>query len=267
MMLLWVLACGTAEVPEEYSAVEAELDAMVRIEGAAFEMGRETAEAGAYGSEWKANEMPQHTVTLSPFYIDETEVSVEEWVGFLNAVGGAKHHHALQPVVWENPAFVAEESEAQRPIRQVSWYDAVVYCAWAGKRLPTEAEWEYAAKGDAGERWPWGASGLGCAYTVYFNGRSLCESKPSEVGLRLDGDSPFGVADMAGNVAEWVWDGYAPYGNKDAEDPTGDAASEYRVIRGGGFREGRDSIRTTARWGGPPNRRSEGVGFRCAHDG
>jgi sulfatase modifying factor 1 len=267
MMILWLLACGTDEVIEPYTAQQADLDAMVRIEGGVFAMGRESEDAGPYGSEWKVNEMPQHSVTLSPFYIDETEVTVEQWVGFLNTVGGVKHHHPLQPLSWKDQAFEAETSESLSPIRQVSWNDAAVYCAWAGKRLPTEAEWEYAAKGEEGERWPWGASGVGCDYSVYFNGRSLCESKPSEVGLRLEGDSPFGVADMAGNVAEWVWDGYAPYENDVVENPTGPTDAANRVIRGGGFREGRDSIRTTARWGAPPNRRSEGVGFRCAHDG
>jgi formylglycine-generating enzyme required for sulfatase activity len=266
MIALLLLACTATDVPD-YAPQTVQLEDMILIEAATYDMGRATEDAGPYGSEWKVNEMPQHMVSLESFHMDRLEVTVADWADFLNEVGGEAHHHPLQPVAWESGVFSPEAEEAERPIRQVSWYDAATFCAWAGKRLPTEAEWEYAAKGEEGERWPWGASGLGCEYAVYFNGRSLCEAIPAPVGEREDGDSPFGVADMAGNVAEWVWDRLDDYSSASVEKPMGAEEGLYRVIRGGGFRGGRDSIRSTHRIGGPPARRSEGVGFRCAHSG
>ena len=266
MIPLLLLACTASDAPE-YAPHVAVLDDMTFVAGERFDRGRAQEDAGPYGSEWKVNEMPQHSVTLSDFYMDSTEVTVAQWSSFLTDVDAERHHHPLQPVDWEEGEFVPEPDEANRPIRQVSWYDAATYCAWAGKRLPTEAEWEYAAKGEEGERWPWGASGLGCEYAVFFNGRSLCESIPAPVGERVDGDSPFGVSDMAGNVAEWVWDRYGDYSCDALDNPVGPSEGSYRVIRGGGFREGRDSIRTTFRFGAPPDKRSEGVGFRCAVSG
>ncbi len=244
--------------------------APVSIDALTYNQGKEDATPTAYGDEWKENEQPQHPVTLSAFAIDPTEVTVEAWAGFLDGIGNAAavFHHALQPVEWNGEQWLAREGESTLPIRYVSWFDAAAYCAWAGGRLPTEAEWELAAKGpDGDDRYPWGAGGADCDLAVYFTNRTLCETRPQPVGSRSpQGDSFYGLSDMAGNVAEWVHDRYGRYTAGEQTDPIGEPDGDYRVMRGGGFRDTDDSIRTTARWAVQPDRRSEGVGFRCAHD-
>ena len=240
------------------------------IEETTYNQGKEDASPTAYGDEWKENEQPQHSVTISAFQIAQYEVTVTRWTDFLNAVADAAEvfYHPLQPVSWDGTEWSPDPDEAERPIRYVSWHDAAAYCVWADGRLPTEAEWELAAKGkDSDDRYPWGADGASCELAVYFTNHTLCETTPEVVGSRSpDGDSPYGLADMAGNVAEWVQDRYGEYSDEESVDPTGPDDGSYRVMRGGGFRDVDDSIRTTARWGVLPDRRSEGVGFRCAFE-
>lgn len=205
-------------------------------------------------------------MTLPDFAIDRTGVTVVRWAAFLNDVGGEVHHHPLQPLAWVDDVFVPEQGEAGRPIRFVSWYDAQTYCAWAGMRLPTEAEWELAAKGDEGpRRCPWGDEGPACDRAVFFTGTIACEPRPAVVASRSPlGDSPLDLADMAGNVAEWVEDLYGRYDMEEQDDPRHRESGRRRVVRGGGFRESSESISTTTRWGADGTAGSEGIGFRCA---
>jgi len=268
-----LLVLLTACVPSEEDPAAwpgAAESAHVSIASTVYNQGKEDATPTAYGDEWKENEQPQHTVTLSAFEIDQHEVTVGQWADFLNGVDRAAEafHFALQPLDWDGTAWSPQDDEGARPIRYVSWHDAAAYCAWAGGRLPREAEWELAAKGDkTDDRYPWGADGASCELAVYFTNLTLCETEPQLVGSRSpDGDSPYGLSDMAGNVAEWVHDRYGDYSDEDATDPEGADDGSYRVMRGGGFRDVDDSIRTTARWGVLADRRSEGVGFRCAYD-
>ncbi len=276
-MIAWGLLLGCSPSSEDSAAAawrpaaegEVSID-RVAIEAATYERGKEDATSSPYGDAWRENELPQHSVTVSAFSIDRNEVTVERWAAFLNALGPAAEafHHPLQPVVWEGHGFWPADGEDLRPVRTVSWYDAVAFCAWAGGRLPTEAEWELAAKGaESDERYPWGSEGASCERAVYFTNYTLCETGPQPVGSRSpDGDSPYGLTDMAGNVAEWVFDRYGRYSDEELSDPTGDDSNRWRVMRGGGFRDVDDSLRTTARWAVLPDRRSEGVGFRCAYD-
>ena len=262
-----LVACSDDDVAAKGAL--AAVSPSIGIEATTYNQGKEDATPTAYGDEWKENEHPQHAVTVSAFEIDSTEVTVGRWADFLTDVGDAAEafRFVLQPVEWDGSQWSAEAGETNRPIRYVSWYDAMAFCAWAGGRLPTEAEWELAAKGDEDDRrYPWGTDGASCELAVYFTNYTLCETTPQDVGSRSpEGDSPFGVSDMAGNVAEWVFDRYGRYSEDDQTDPIGNAVGTYRVMKGGGFRDVDDSIRTTARWGVIPNRRSEGVGFRCAY--
>ncbi len=235
-------------------------------------MGHPDVPMGPYGNSWKSNELPPHEVTLSAFQLDQDEITVGQWVDFLNdhlegAPQAAVHHHPLQPVVWDSGAFAAASGEEHRPVRMVNWFDAVTYCAWQGKRLPTEAEFERAAKGmeEDDQGFPYGRDRPTCSEAVFFTNRALCEDKPAEVGSRSPaGDSAEGVSDLAGNVAEWVADRYGPYADEAQTDPTGPTTGEWRVLRGGGFRDSSDGLRTMARIGADPYSRSEGIGFRCA---
>jgi formylglycine-generating enzyme required for sulfatase activity len=270
--MLSFLAWGLLACVPDPVWVSGEPAEQVEIAATSFELGHPDAEPGDYGQRWKVNEMPAHTVSLGGFSMDATEVTVEAWAGFLNGVGGDVHHHPLQPVTWEDGSFVARADLPENtPIHYVSWHNAVAFCGWVGGRLPTEAMWELAAKGTGGDRrWPWGDTGPTCAEAVHFTNQTLCAGTPQPVGSRGEaGRSALGLDDMGGNVAEWVGDWYGDYEGSDSEgseqvDPTGPEEGTWKVLRGGGFREGQKSIRVTARNMGPPETRSEGVGFRCA---
>ncbi len=259
MLLFWLLL---AAAPDAEMAV---------FEASNFQMGHPSQEMGPYGNSWKSNELPPHQVQLSSFALDLTEVTVSQWTEFLNAhLDGAPeaavHHHPLQPVTWDGTRFLVV-GDGTEPIRMVSWYDAATFCAWAKKRLPTESEWERAAKGieEADQGFPWGRDWPTCSDAVFFTNRALCAPNPQPVGSRSPGgDSPEGVADLSGNVAEWVFDGYGPYTADDQVDPTGPEEAATRVVRGGGYRDSRDMLRSMARIGVKPHTRSEGIGFRCA---
>lgn len=248
-------------------ARSADPSTMVRIPAGTFRMGHATETFAPYGSEWKENELPQHSVTLGEFYIDRDEVTVAEYVEFLRASpeSAREHRHERQPIERQDDGWTAAPGRERHPITFVSWSDASAYCAWTGKTLPTEAEWERAAKGATDERrFPWGDDAATCAHAVLAT-KVACEAEPLPVGSRSpSGDSPEGCHDLAGNVAEWVADLYGPYVPGSAVDPGGPDEGDLRVMRGGGFRDPPSAARTTARWGVDPGARSEAVGFRCA---
>ena len=183
---------------------EVDFSAMAAIPSGSFAMGHAPATPGPYGAEWKENELPQREVTLSAFRIDKTEVTVAAWADFvLSPQHAAAHFHPLQPLTESEMGLESSPGWSQRPIHQVSWFDAVAYCGWLGKRLPTEAEWERAARGpDDDRRYPWGAEGANCSRAVYTTGATACSSVPQPVGSTSPaGDSPEGLSEMAGNVA------------------------------------------------------------------
>lgn len=249
------------------SAPDLALSEMASIEGGVFTMGHPEATPGPYGAEWKENELPPHEVELSAYRIDRSEVTVSDWLSFVSHPSHAQaHHHPLQPLDWDGTELFVREGWEERPVVQVSWYDAVAYCAWIGKRLPTEAEWERAARGPEDDRrYPWGGDGADCGRAVFTTGASPCALHPEPVGSRSpDGDSVEGVSDLAGNVAEWVADRYGRYDPEASSDPRGPDGGRSRVVRGGSFRERAASIRTMSRWGVEPVRRSDALGFRCA---
>jgi formylglycine-generating enzyme required for sulfatase activity len=273
-MSVWVTAMmvgslvGIGALPEKKPVAPVlNMDSMVPIAAGSFAMGVPMKVPGPYGDHWFEDQTPQRTITLSEFYMDSAEVTVADFALFLSHAGGEMHFHDIQPIERVKEGYLPVMGEENAPMRGVTWQAAAHYCAWAGKRLPTEAEWERAAAGSEGTAYPWPEGGAKCARSVYFTGSVHCEPGPVEVGSRPVGKSAEGLADMAGNVAEWVADWYDYYRYEDGDDvvdPTGPSQGVYRVVRGGGYLDGPRWIRTYARVPSPPGTRSADIGFRCA---
>jgi len=207
---------------------------------------------GSLVGEGDINEWPQHTVTLSAYWIDNTEVTNEQYGKFLKYLKRTGDHSKCfkgepankdhTPYGWTN----AKRSGPKHPVVTVDWYDAYAYAAWAGKRLPTEAEWEKAARGTDGRKYPWGNDwDDGKCNNVNREHNVLLRFDPmrtAEVGSYPAGASPYGCLDMAGNVYEWCADYYweCYYFCSPLENPTGLASGGVRAVRGGRENAGTD---------------------------
>lgn len=208
-----------------------------------------------------------HEVTVSDFDLDRTEVTVASYARCVAA-------SACSP-----PSFPPGDARYDRPtlpVTHVRWDDAVAYCAWVGGRLPTEAEWEHAARGHAGHTFPWGE-----LYNPHLANHGTFSDDPTDardgfvglapVGSFVDGATPTGLLDMAGNAAEWVYDWYDVdeegfgYPRAARINPTGPVFGQGHVVRGGSFRSAAWALRTAARTFSP-FAASRDVGFRCAYD-
>jgi len=240
------------------------------------------------------DESPQHTVYLDAFWIDRTEVTVEMFRKFVESAGyettaeredwGApwtdgpmeKEWPHVPGVDWQHPHGPESIALDDHPVVQVSWEDAAAYCEWAGGHLPTEAQWEKAARGGDGRLWPWGDTydgnrgsfcDVSCPvkrwnHDAYDDGYALT----APVGSFPGGASPYGALDMAGNVWEWVADWYDEnyYIDYPYENPTGPSYGTERTQRGGAWIDNESWVRTTVRHATPPGTRADDLGFRCA---
>lgn len=235
---------------------------MVLIPAGAFTMG---------SNDGLPAERPEHVVTLDTYYIDRYEVSLHLYRTFLVE---AKHD---APPTWDDEAA---ETVGDRPAVGMGWADAAAYCAWAGKRLPTEAEWEKAARGTDGRRYPWGPMqpfvdianynrGVWVSEAVTLAGvAGGIEGMSVRHGLKEGGRSPYGLHHMAGNAAEWVADWYDReyYSKSPEKNPTGPAKGEKKVIRGGAWSDLPVALRSSARVSAEPDYQDRTIGFRCAMD-
>ena len=208
------------------------------------------------------DELYMHDVYVSAFYIQKYTVTNQQYMAFVNASGYQTDAERKNETETWRTAFSA--GKENHPVVWMSWNDANAYCEWAGLRLPTEAEWEKAARGDDARLWPWGNKWDSSRLNMAAN--MIDTTMP--VGSFPTGSSPYGVMDMAGNAWEWVHDWYdATYyqhGEDRTQDPQGPETGEDRVLRGGGFRNGMHQVRTAHRHKGGMTGYAPDHSFRCA---
>jgi formylglycine-generating enzyme required for sulfatase activity len=224
---------------------------MVEIPAGEFWMGVD----GPIGLD---DERPRHTVWLDAYAIDRYEVTTRQYAKLLDATGRSV------PEQWDTVNVLAHGT---RPVVGVTWDDARLYCKWAGKRLPTEAEWEKAARGTDERRYPWGNTDPTPERANFALGLRFSYNQALfPVGQFEKGKSPYGVYDMAGNVYEWVEDWYFGdyYGQSPERNPAGPASGEFRVMRGGSWSDLGKYLLTYSRFKLPPDSRNAYTGFRCA---
>ncbi len=272
---LLLLAAVSNPTPANGKAARpAALADMVRISGARFTMGRDGG---------PADESPAHRVTLSAFLIDRLEVTNTAFATFLNAGLNAGLNVGRGPVDaegrrlfdWDDGdaqihkrggRFAADPGLGDHPVVEASWHGARAYCRWRAKRLPSEAEWELAARGPEGRKYPWGDRRPDASRARFAVGWG----ETVAVGSLPAGATPEGVMNMAGNTHEWVSSLYKPYPYV-ARDGRGDGqATGERVTRGGAADSGAETLRAT--WRGAdvsrnPRSGHHNIGFRCARSG
>jgi len=227
---------------------------LINIPGGAYLMGSKRDITLA-----EEDELPQHWIYLEDFWIDRTEVTNRMYSMCVNAgacqppgEGGSKTRFV----------YYGDANFDGYPVIYTTWEDAQSYCQWAGRRLPSEAEWEKASRGIDGRIYPWGDLPPNRSLLNFNN--HVGDTVP--VGSYSDGESPYGVFDMAGNVAEWVRDWYSAdyYFTSPSYNPLGPPAGTYRVIRGGSWFSKINAVRTAFRLWNISNLQSEFTGFRCA---
>lgn len=262
--VLWI--CGTQYLPYADDTP----DGMVLIPAGEFEMGRDT---GA------ANERPVHTVYLDAFYMDTHEVTNAQYKAFIHENPewqkeniAAEYHDGVYLRLWDGNTY--PEGKADHPVIYVSWYAAMAYAEWAEKRLPTEAEWEKAARGGlTGKLYPWGDT-----YEATHVNYGRYHNEPIAVGQYPP--NGYGLYDMAGNVSEWCLDEYDPdfYAQSPPKNPFSHGTPEEvirnfkvvkeknRILRGGCWSDNGLFLRVAYRDWGPQHYTSVFRGFRCVKD-
>ena len=266
------LACSEEEAAEPP-------EGMVLIPAGTFQMGSTTGDV---------DEVPVHTVELDAFYIDQHEVTNAKYQAFVAATGHPPPRGIGYTAVyellkndyepWNDPGF----NHPDQPVTTVTWFDATAYCEWVGKRLPTEAEWEKAARGGLeGARYPWGDTEPGNTSANFADSQTEFEWRSPYVNDGFLFTAPvgtfppngYGLFDMAGNVWEWCADWYSPTYYSDVQgaenpprNPTGPDTGERRVLRGGTWYRAVHTIRNAERVSDFSSNSLNVVGFRCAMD-
>ncbi|MCC2640048.1 MAG: uncharacterized protein K0S45_461 [Nitrospira sp.] len=269
-MLVVIMSGGSAVVQAgqdgQQSAIEVikgkDSAPMVLIPAGSFTMG---------SNDGLPAERPEHSVMLDAYFIDQYEVTLLLYATF------------VRETMYEAPSTWDDEAVAtlgDRPAIGMGWANAAAYCKWAEKRLPTEAEWEKAARGNDGRRYPWGHMQPFVDIANYNRGvwvseaitlvavNSGMEGMSVRHGLKEGGKSPYGLYHMAGNAAEWVADWYDReyYSKSPEKNPAGPESGEKKVLRGGSWADLPSALRVSARFSAEPEFQDRTVGFRCAKD-
>jgi formylglycine-generating enzyme required for sulfatase activity len=252
------LPTTTLEIVNDLTSLQDGMSS-VYIPGGSFIMGSNSG---------YSDERPSHQVTLDDYWIDKTEIT--------NFMYGLCVQDGKCPPP-SNMKYYSENKYADYPVGYVNWFNAEAYCSWAGRRLPTEAEWEKAARGTDGRTYPWG-NDFGCQFGNFddenqydsdmVKGGPNCDGfiDASPVGSFPNGVSPYGIFDMSGNVWEWVadWYGESYYRRSPNDNPTGPSSGDERVIRGGSWNYLEVVMRTSNRLKQLPTESYSYIGFRCA---
>ena len=204
---------------------------------------------------------PRRELFVDAFYMDKFEITVARYAKFLQATGNVK-----TPEEWD---AVNVQNDGEFPVVGVDWQDADSYCRWAGKRLPTEAEWEKAARGADERKYPWGNDPPSAERARFAKPYQNLVYKDgiAPVGSHAKGASSFGVFDLAGNASEWVADWYSEsFQRAEARNPKGPESGTGKVLRGGGWYDPAERITATRRMYASPANRADDIGFRCARD-
>ncbi len=227
---------------------------MVYVPPGEFTMGTNTADPSDFNQRdntpLNANDArPQHKATTGAFFVDKTEVTNAQYQKYCEATG------ALVPPYWKDGKF--PDGQADFPVHHVNWYEASAYAKWAGKRLPTEIEWEKAARGTDARDFPWDGD-------WDDNKANSSSAAPIAVGQYPAGASPYGALDMSGNVAEWTSSWWQAYAGAPTKQPG--LGTTYKVVRGSAWSSHGNQGQTWFRGVAGPRTRIEWIGFRCVQD-
>jgi len=284
--LFFSFACTSVQSPTNTTDsslktdIEGRLEVLIDI--SEFQMGdlvdSAIKECEQYSSECDLidfyDQEPIHDVSLASYYIDAYEVTNSQFVVFLNEKDNQEQNGSTWldendldiRIRMENGKYVVDEGFEEHPIVEVTWYGAQAYCEWTGSRLPTEAEWEKAARGGLiGKLFPWGDDAPSCEQDS-VNGAQSSLCPPETVLVGSYSPNGFGIYDMAGNVWEWVYDWYSEdyYGSSPLNNPKGPADGTMKVLRGGSWNAEPYFLRVAEREYLTPEESDDFIGFRCA---
>ncbi|HWV45075.1 MAG TPA: SUMF1/EgtB/PvdO family nonheme iron enzyme [Nitrospira sp.] len=242
---------------------------MITIPAGTFLLGSNRIDNDPYGNstQFDDTELPQHRVWLNTYEMDRDEVSLGEYLAFLQK---QKLHPSdeLQKLLWHviTVHSVSDQTLSRWPALYVTWAEANNLCMSKQARLPTEAEWEKAARGSEGIAYPWGEATPSSTLAMF--GQHHVHEIPilAAVDSYEEGKSPYGLHHMAGNIAEWVqdWFGFDYYAYMPERNPPGPTTGRYKSVRGGSWKSNRVMLRTATRGGSSPDQRAATIGFRCA---